>query len=373
MRRHQLRLAAVIWFYNIIIMLTSDRGMVYCRIMNCELTSLTERPDSHHSWKHYIAFLWKQNQKNCQLKRHNVLSLLTCQTHLIPYINATYKFASHLNAPYSHIDYKGKLATRNFIKYKHSPTVVQWTVTVHSTFMVNITIIKSYTNFSESCEAANVQVYEGHKYHRNWVIETFCGHIMYESVYTQHNKALLIVKTSPEVSSYHAVLKATYGILDKKSAFRYKLNTPCMLPGLHSNVQPALLMRASNSIQHVWYISNTALRGKGANKDATFLAIVSVRIWTCLSMNRTAKISIYPGILSYYWARWKVPPHTAVHCKLQQLKDVIVDFHMYATVLLTYSSTDIITSVNVSFYNTYGKEVKSVAAESEATFTHLVP
>ena len=344
-----------VFVYSIILMYTFNSGTVH-GLVTCNSLRPTKNTGEPANWIHYIHFMSQQRLKICYAKSYDLGQFLKCKLNFIINLDSKQLALSHRTAPYGHI-----------VKYEELPELEQWVIMVNKAFIINITVSKMYTKFSESCRSAYMKVFEGHTSHRELPIETLCGHVMYENIYTQHNKGLVIVKTSPEVSANHSVLEATYEILAINSAVRY--NTSCSVPGLHSNINPAIVMLASYRIHMFWYVSNTVqyLRGNNASNDLVFLTHLTIKVWFCISHAQTASISVYPGLLSYYWARWKVPPHTVVHCNMQQVEDVILDFHMYATVLLSYSNTDHITHVNVSFH--YMKEVKSIAAASKAVLS----
>ena len=62
----------------------------------------------------------------------------------------------------------------------------------------------------------------------------------------------------------------------------------------------------------------------------------------------TSILSIYPGLLPYFWRVWKVSPHKQLACNLTEPKSLLFDFHIYVTVVLHLSTVEQV-EVNMSF------------------------
>ena len=66
-------------------------------------------------------------------------------------------------------------------------------------FLINVTIHKGYIRYSDDCDNELASVYDGHIIHSKMILGEFCGHILFESLYTKLSKGLL----SAHIMSYH--------------------------------------------------------------------------------------------------------------------------------------------------------------------------
>ena len=71
-------------------------------------------------------------------------------------------------------------------------TSMTWTISVHQTFMINITIYKAYIPFTDMCSPHYIQIHEGHNMSKESLIELFCGHTYTENIYTKDKTGMII-------------------------------------------------------------------------------------------------------------------------------------------------------------------------------------
>ena len=105
-----------------------------------------------------------------------------------------------------------------------------WMITVHRTFMINVTIHKGFVPFSVSCEhrGSHISLYEGHSnctdYNCDNLIEWFCGHVHMEHVYSRGNEATLITSSDINNVPFPASICASYHVLASGVAHRFSIS-----------------------------------------------------------------------------------------------------------------------------------------------------
>lgn len=155
------------------LMLTSSTSNVKCLLGKFGFSN--HQVEQVKQWKRYIPGLI-----NSHILSHiasNMREILVSLVRIYQYITAheytCYQSNEVLFTP-----------THVLTLITHMPCDNVWTRTVHESFMINITIVKGY---SESCDVSYIAVYEDHQATSNHgsfnsIIESFCGHVHHQSV-----------------------------------------------------------------------------------------------------------------------------------------------------------------------------------------------
>jgi hypothetical protein len=125
-----------------------------------------------------------------------------------------------------------------------------WYITVHRSFMINITVHQAYVPYTDQCTSHHLDFMEGHS-STVTLLARFCGHSHREVVYTKGNKALVRMNHSVE----SVFLAAIYQVHIKGYAFRFH-NTYLLFPpawNVHIPHQPAFVVYVRNTYQLTWF------------------------------------------------------------------------------------------------------------------------
>ena len=169
------------------------------------------------------------------------------------------------------------------------------------------------------------------------MLETFCGHVYMETVYTKANKAMMGLRSTLMNVRYPTSLVASYVVHTAGWAYKFSYggdyndttNNIVTLNDAGWNVPISLgqILFIEQSMFYIWYIANDVL-------DFAYLTYQQIQITSFECREPTLEIRVYPGLLSYYMMKWQVKPFRVVDCNLTEAQFIDLTFHMYATVVL---------------------------------------
>ena len=215
-----------------------------------------------------------------------------------------------------------------FLSWK--PSDIYWHIYVHASFMLNITIEEGYVPYSLHCQLHFISVYDGAGWSRE--LDYFCGKIMYESIYTEYNRASVSIISRATMTLYPVFLSARYTSHIRRSAYKYIY--PCSERDIRGI--PAVVWFFKNWLYYVWYLSNKAYYASSYFFYELAIAHWKVYIERLVCEPKHAITHIYPGLLPFRWSKWMVKPHHTASCNITEFNNhsVKTDFHMHATVQL---------------------------------------
>ena len=245
-----------------------------------------------------------------------------------------------------------------------------WWITVHRSFMINITVVEAYIPYTAFC-ATNGEIFNsntsvlciheghcsGHKkehVHRDQVIEYFSGHILSETVYTKWNKATVFINigTDVETSPFPVHIEYLYQIHSRGMAYRFTDNF-VLPPQWSVSHSPCQLLFIHSCLHYKWYLSNLLTWYYKKCSTPCFIKKfyqLNVSSFTCLSLNST--LGVYRGLQSWHSTTWHGNPVWQVYCNLTKERVIIMNFHMYATITLGISAYEQ-TSANITMLFSY--------------------
>ena len=210
-----------------------------------------------------------------------------------------------------------------------------WQITVHESFMVNITIHRGFLPYTNKCKVYKMNVYEGNAMDDEAIIETVCGALQKESIYTRYHSALLFVAIRSKSQLFLVHILATYQVHIQGKAT--KIQIPTCFPktwtlkvapnNILPDANPRVLLYTQHFLYYFWYISNT----RPVNGMMSYHQLNLARL-NCWSQH--VILSIYPGLLSSYWTAWVMQPEYAYTCNLTNVHILNITFHMYSTITL---------------------------------------
>ena len=125
--------------------------------------------------------------------------------------------------------------------------------------MIEITIYNSFITFTDDCSPNQIGLYEGHKITNGHIIETFCGHILHDLIFTKKNQALINVLTPARNEFDSFLIKLFYQI--HVIGFAYKCNgIDFQSPQnwvLRLQKSPNVIYWFKNKVTYIWYVLNT--------------------------------------------------------------------------------------------------------------------
>ena len=133
-----------------------------------------------------------------------------------------------------------------------SMTQQKWRLTVYEHFMVNVTIMQGFVPYTRHCRPHHFTVHEGLRTSRTSTVDTFCGKVQYESVYTKSNEAAIVFTARVSVTPFNVFLWAKYSVFIKHQA--YKFMGKCSHDGITSAIKPSVLLFISAKLYYYWYI-----------------------------------------------------------------------------------------------------------------------
>ena len=328
-------------------------------------TPNVQRPEKQ--WSNYTTLIIHHlmiqptSGRYCSYKQFNLVEftyrITTCSTSIwLKYIKVELKPNTTWTSP---------LKTMSFTSQQ--PTSQRWLISVHDSFMINVTIFKSYVPFTDLCSPHNVGVYEGHEDMNDTLIEKFCGLMSMENVYTKYNKALLQIQASTNMLLFPMSLYARYEVLDQGAAHRFTGKYISCLPRYWlTSVKPSLVLQLASQQFYYWYISSINIFKFDrwwhdiGDLDMIF-TYTALQINSCTSTMNTVSIAVYPGLLSHYWIQWRVKPHATLHCNLTEAAQINMDFHVYFTIKVEKLMLDQV-SLNMTFYHKLLSHPKRIVA-----------
>lgn len=120
------------------------------------------------------------------------------------------KLQSAMNEPCGVVDYRSSIVS------DHS-----WFISVHKSFIINITVAKGYVPYSDDCLDNGMIFYDGFEMMGEHKLETFCGHMLLETVYTRFNKARIHIKVQLQMSQVFYVY--SYTVHPSGYAFKFSM------------------------------------------------------------------------------------------------------------------------------------------------------
>ena len=322
--------------------------------------------DSGKDWGNYISLLTHSVIENLnRLEKSsltNTMSILTirhyhhskCESY--DYLSVDFNLNNSLTVPCAYLHLETWLQSEHRIL-----------ISVYRSFMVNMTILKAYVPLSDWCTPHNIEVHEGHHMSQHFLIERLCGQISMESIYSSCNRIILIVQFKPYRLHHSVNLHAVYQIHTQGVAYSFSnLQHKLIIPHWWKvNISPAFLLHIKQKVQYFWYISNsiyTPLVYDRHIAKSPIIAYMKIRIAVLMCQMTESNIAIYRGHVSKYWTQWMMQPHSTYLCNITEPSYLVVDFHMYATVVVTLShiETDMMT-VHLTFQH----DVEALANVSE--------
>ena len=97
---------------------------------------------------------------------------------------------------------------------------IDWSISVQKSLILNITIAKAYVQYSDYCLSDQIAISEGFKDTGN-IIETFCGIVQNETVYTTWHKSNTYVRANTGFMTENIRLKVVYQVQARGLAHRF--------------------------------------------------------------------------------------------------------------------------------------------------------
>ena len=297
------------------------------------------------TWKHYIDYLIYNTTVHKYVDCNVCLEQCTravinsgFELHLSPQDSGQHAI-SRLTAPLSMISIQSwKLAHK------------KWRLTVHKDFMLNITITSAYVPFSDNCTPHNIDIYERQETFHNKRVARFCGVITMETVYVSSNDGMIQLNALTEVALFAITLEAAYQIHQRNVAYRHDRDWICVPKQINVSQPPSSMFIHQTVIQYLWYMSSKVLSTKvlyNSLKARMFIAKPTITIHRCICLTNTTSIAVYPGLLSHYRTRWHVQPKIKLKCHMIVNKTIEIDFHFYATLMLSHLHEDVLINVTI--------------------------
>ena len=210
--------------------------------------------------------------------------------------------------------------------FPNNAVFAKWLITVHSSFMINITIHKAYVPFSEWCRPDFLVINEGHQLRAMSMIESFCGHILLESVYTMFNKAMLM-SVNPAVLTH---LTASYQVHQQGYAYRF-IGNQLFKFWQHYSIavqdRPKIIIYASRHIEYVWHYVTPHLL---AYQPFSHPVVASITKFICST--KLSFLVMKEGLLPIQWVK-QYGQHFL--CNSSTPFNISLSKHMYFTILLS--------------------------------------
>ncbi len=207
-----------------------------------------------------------------------------------------------------------------------SPTLAIWQITVHRSYVINVTIYDAYVPYSDNCRKHFISLYEGINQSNETSISQHCGHVMMESMYTLSNKALFVITCNSRAPPHTVHLLMGYQLINVNTAYRSSGDSVNIPPGLHSNIAPSFMIHELDSTFYVWYIMADVLfvnnhptkklnpyglysckkkRRWHGKKPPAYMSFFNVKIKNYSCTGRDSYIAVHRGLLP---SRWIVDP-----------------------------------------------------------------
>ena len=162
-----------------------------------------------------------------------------------------------------------------------------WSITVHRSFMINITIERAHVPYTKFCKSNDnyITINEGLNGHFcptcDYTIDYFCGHVHMVSTYSKYNKATVSVKSTIVNVPNPTMMKATYTVHIVGYAYKWSYdlydvyvgtytrgwpkytNDTAPLPDAFTiNIPPSKAFIQDKLFSFIWYVANSILEHK---------------------------------------------------------------------------------------------------------------
>ena len=219
--------------------------------------------------------------------------------------------------------------------YTWDPLIAIHRIQVHPSQMINFTIIKAYVPYSDDCRPHAIGLYEATN---GTILETFCGVVQMESVYTKYYMLHFSVMLGPYHPHTSAHLYASHQV-HMQNAVISRRDTEVLLPGsFNITIGPtSVLLVGTGCIEFLWYLSNTIYypqKSEGARK-APILQKLQIGLHSLVcSSDSVSTLSSYHGLLNRYMQNWRVFPYKQFKCNITHVKSWITNYHLYTTIVI---------------------------------------
>ena len=316
-------------------------------------------------WRNYVTYilhtLVTQGCGNCRHKESHlaqfIYTLRCSKSMVIKCLTLQYTDISPLTAPYGFVLYES-----------WKPVTKQWLISVYKSFTINITLIRAHVPFSDDCLPHCVEVYKGDKNTSDSLVQRFCGFVTMETVETRHNVGIIKIQSFTEISLFSISINAVYEIASPTSTMAHNRDISCLSSGLNVMVEANVLQYLPSSMHYVWYLVNALYYVTNTTSYSTpvmFISHVVLRVHSCRGHDDKTRIVLYPGLLPHYWTLVHVKPYNTWYCSNSthhstHQSEMILDFHMYATMVLNLPFHDQTTSMNITFHHNDGISTNSM-------------
>ena len=214
--------------------------------------------------------------------------------------------------------------------------ICEWEITVNPVLMINITIDKAYVPYSDTCGRKYVATYDGNSTVDKHRLGRFCGHVLFESVYTRWNRGLIYMVVHAADAWDMVYINATYQVHTQGIAYRFNglwfnqhssnITTP------HA---PLWVYFCSHMLDYIWYY----LLQTGSK-----IASITVNKLEC--NNSTTFVELRSGLLPHVWLNERAGHRR--YCNLPSWTASTVDYR-FATILLRTNPVDATLQFSFSF------------------------
>ena len=268
----------------------------------------------------------------------------------LPCLN-NHQLQGHSHQVYRNGDFKAPCSS--FMFSSLVPTTKVWTITVHSMFMINITIEKAFVPYTDGCKSDNyvlVNSWHGSRFCPacGFYIAHFCGHVHMESVYSRRNTASIKIQADIQIAQHPTSIKLVYAVAKLGSAFISSVDnhySSSLTENIRANIAPRHIIFTKTFLHYIWYFNND-IGYVNAERPQFIYHSINISYSSCGTP--WTEISVYPGILSLYMMQWQIVPVTRVGCNIIGTTTINTDFHMYATLCAKVSHLD--THVNFAIH-----------------------
>ena len=150
---------------------------------------------------------------------------------------------------------KGVLPCQTIYFTSWTPDYIQeWHIQIPKWFLIIIYIFDAYIPFSDTCRPSQLAVYNGFNITQPSLVDSFCGVVTMETVYTNRNKGTLVIAFNSSNIPYAVTLDAEYQAHSISLAFRKPL--PCLPDFIISNRHISVLYFYDQRLYYFWYVTH---------------------------------------------------------------------------------------------------------------------
>jgi hypothetical protein len=232
--------------------------------------------------------------------------------------------------------------------------------------MINVTIHDTYVPYTDWCLPHAVSVYEGHNITVKHLIESFCGHVLAETVYTKKHLALLQLHVNKTIPPAAIKILVSYQTHIQGYAYRFNgTSWNCTVPrtwklkmytqktrySASGVLIPSWVSFTYKHIKFVWYIVNS-IQPDYSNRRIRHINACQLTIRQFICKSRLSALSIQPGLLPLSWLDTKSDDQHMVHCNLTEESVVDTKLYRYISLVLNMYSLDPFITFDVTFLPT---------------------